>query len=70
MKNTRENLLKLLEKMNENVIALYERAREQGDEKYADIYLRESMRYEVVIDLMTDNKYFNEMAEIYLKENE
>ena len=62
MRNTKENILKLLEAMEETSLNV---SRDVENKVLADKLAREAITYRSCIWLLTDKKYFNELCEIY-----
>ena len=65
LKHTKANVIKVLEAQKEVAYRLYKNAKERGDTKRADDYRKECYRIDSCIFLLTDKKYFQEIAEIY-----
>ena len=65
LKHTKKNIIKVLKAKREVTYRLYKSAKERGDTKRADDYLKECCRIDSCIYLMTDKKYFQEIADIY-----
>lgn len=65
LKHTKKNIIKVLKAQKEVAYRLYKNAKERGDAERADNYLKECCKIDSCIYLMTDKKYFQEIAEIY-----
>lgn len=65
MTNSKKNVVRVLQAIADNNMELWKMARNDGHKDLEDRYLREIMTLEKAIDLLTDKKYFNEIAAIY-----
>ena len=68
MKNTKENTIKLLEKMYENARAVQNIYEEKGDRETAEFYKGEKLAIQNAMALLQDNEYFNKIWKIYNKD--
>ena len=66
MTNSKKNVVRVLQAIADNNTELWKMARRNdGHKDLEDRYLREIMTLEKAIDLLTDRKYFNDIAAIY-----
>ena len=70
MKQTKENIIKLLKAKYKLAHALADYAKENGDEEEFHMCIREAIAISDAIYLLTNKEYFNSMVEIYFKEDE
>lgn len=64
MRNTRENVIELLKKIR----ASQQRCAKHCSEDLAKTFRVESLELTMVLDLLTDNEFFNKIADIYKDE--
>ena len=64
MKNTRKNVMELLEKKEELAYRIACHFEEKGDKEESRMYMQEVIAIEDAIKLLKDNNYFNEMYKI------
>lgn len=62
MNNTKENVIRLLETKRDSAFDMRKITNEQYDK---DRYLHFAMAYQEAIWLLTDNKFFKEIADTY-----
>lgn len=65
MKNTPENVVKVLKAMKENTKAREASAERLGNKARRDVCTGEINAYDRAIWLLTDGEYFDEMAKIF-----
>lgn len=65
MKNTRENIIKVLKANIELLTDLEENAKNRGDNEYVIKYQRERWGIEYALWLLTDNNFFNNMYNLF-----
>ena len=65
---TKAKVVELLKAMGENAYYIYEMYLKDGDNVKAEYYLRQSVCYDEAIWLLTDKKYADCIAKVYLKE--
>lgn len=69
MTNSKKNVAKVLEAMIKNNEELYELCKD-SDKEWAKLHLRTATDLQAALNLLTDRKYFNDMARIYEVEEE
>ena len=69
MTNSKKNVAKVLEAMIKNNEELYELCKD-SDKEWANLHLRTAMDLQAALNLLTDRKYFNDMARTYEVEEE
>lgn len=67
MENTRENLVKLLSAMIDSAHVLADQFKEE-DPELANLKIRQAINYQEAFWLITDEKYFNDIWNIYFRE--
>lgn len=70
MKNTKENVIKLLEKMIANSRAVSKIFAESGDKEGEARYRGEYMALQEAMWLLEDEKFFNNQLQVFNKEAE
>lgn len=70
MKNTKANVIKLLEAMIRSRRTIEKNYREKGDKEAADYYSGQNLALQEAILALQDNEYFNNKCEIYIEETE
>lgn len=65
---TRKEIVKLLEAMKENKRSLWQHYEKQGDAVNAENYWREYYGLDLAYSVLTDNKFANDMKEIFMEE--
>ena len=65
MKNTKENVIKLLQKMYENSKAVQKIFEESGDKESAEFYTGEKLALYNVMSLLQDSEYFNTIWDVF-----
>lgn len=68
MKQTKENVLKVMKAMQAHAHDMYRIEMENNDEAEAKKHLREAITIDSMMWLLTDKKYFNDMVEIFITE--
>lgn len=69
MKNTKENVIKLIKADIETLRSLETYYREKNDYEWAGKYQRERWGLERTLNLLTDNEYFNAMWKVMVEKN-
>ena len=66
MKNTKDNVVKLLKAMSKNSMEMARIAeRDDSDlKKWRRAYIAEANAYDIAIAALTDQKYFNDICEV------
>lgn len=67
MKNTKENVVKLLNEMAGVDERLYHQFKQNGNIELARIYRRQAEDYRKAVELLTDQEIFNDYAKIYFE---
>ena len=67
MKNTKENVIKLLQEVMRNSSLAEEYSEEKGDEKVATYCRGEKVALLFAISLLQDNEYFTRVYKMYFK---
>lgn len=62
MKCTKQNMVGLLQVMNDNTMRLIEST---SDKTHKELMMREVLAVDMVISMMTDEQFLNDMAHIY-----
>lgn len=65
MTNSKKNVVRVLQAIADNEWELWKMAREEDNKELQDRYLQRMMAMKKAIDLLTDKKYFNDIAAIY-----
>lgn len=65
MKNTKANVIKVLEKHLENTRALVRLFKERGDKVYEEKMRSEALALQDALWLLTDEEYFNNQYKIF-----
>ena len=70
MKNTKENVIKLLKQMLDNSRAVQKIFEEAGDKEASELYRGEKQALQEAIWLLEDNKFFNNQYKVFNKDAE
>ena len=62
MKHTKANVIRVIEARKESAWQLYRTAENEVEKEK---YLRQAMEIQAILYLLTDKKYFEDIAEIY-----
>lgn len=66
MENTKENVVKLLSVMVDSAHVLADHLKEEKPE-FASLKIRQAISYQEALWLLTDDKFFNTLWEIYFR---
>lgn len=67
MKNTKNNVIELLKKRREIAREILIECKKDGDKRNHDVYLGKLYVYDEVIDLLTDEEFFNYILDSYIE---
>lgn len=67
MKNTKKNVVELLESMNKHYHAMARMYKEEGNEAQYNEYIAKAIEVSTAVNLLTKPEFFDAMAEIFLE---